>query len=90
MLQSAFCQANVPDYSEIDSERPDQHRSVACEETAKLGAEPKNVLDYRVAAVAGYDVADGVIDVDVNNLTELSDVWQIFIVPVEDYNRLMG
>lgn len=83
-------QANVSDYSEIDSERLDQIRSVACEETAKLGAEPKNVLDYRVAAVAGYDVADGVIDVDVNNLTELSDVWQIFIVPVEDYNHIMG
>lgn len=83
-------QANVSDYSEIDSERLDQIRSVACEETAKLGAEPKNVLDYRVAAVAGYDVADGVIDVDVNNLTALSDVWQIFIVPIEDYNRLMG
>lgn len=83
-------QANVSDYSEIDSERLDQIRSVACEETAKLGAEPQNLLDYRVAAVAGYDVADGVIDVGVNNLTELSDVWQIFIVPVEDYNRLMG
>lgn len=83
-------QANVSDYSEIGPERLDEIRSVACEETAKLGAEPKNVLDYRVAAVAGYDVADGVIDVDVNNLTELSDVWQIFIVPVEDYNRLMG
>lgn len=83
-------QANVSDYSEIDSERLDKIRSVACEETAKLGAEPQNLLDYRVAAVAGYDVADGVIDIGVNNLTELSDVWQIFIVPVEDYNRLMG
>lgn len=83
-------QANVSDYSEIDSERLDKIRSVACEETAKLGAEPQNLLDYRVAAVAGYDVADGVIDVGVNNFTELSDVWQIFIVPVEDYNRLMG
>lgn len=83
-------QANVSDYSEIGPERLDEIRSVATEETAKLGAEPKNVLDYRVAAVAGYDVADGVIDVDVNNLTELSDVWQIFIVPVEDYNHIMG
>lgn len=83
-------QANVSDYSEIGPERLDEIRSVSTEETAKLGAEPKNVLDYRVAAVAGYDVADGVIDVDVNNLTELSDVWQIFIVPVEDYNRIMG
>lgn len=83
-------QANVSDYSEIGTERLDEIRSVSTEETAKLGAEPQNVLDYRVAAVAGYDVADGVIDVDVNNLTELSDVWQIFIVPVEDYNRIMG
>lgn len=83
-------QANVSDYSEIGPERLDKIRSVATEETAKLGAQPKNLLDYRVAAVAGYDVADGVIDVDVNNLTALSDVWQIFIVPVEDYNRIMG
>ena len=83
-------QANVSDYSEIGTERLDEIRSVSTEETAKLGAEPQNVLDYRVAAVAGYDVADGVIDVDANNLTELSDVWQIFIVPVEDYNRIMG
>lgn len=83
-------QANVSDYSEIGPERLDKIRSVAAEETAKQGAEPKNVLDYRVAAVAGYDVADGVIDVDVNNFTQLSDVWQIFIVPVEDYNSIMG
>lgn len=83
-------QANVTDYSEIGPERLDEIRSVSTEETAKKGAEPKNVIDYRVAAVAGYDVADGVIDVDVNNLTEASDIWQIFIVPVEDYNRLMG
>lgn len=83
-------QANVKDYSEIGPETLDKIRSVATEETAKLGAEPQNLLDYRVAAIAGYDVADGVIDIGVNNLTELSDVWQIFIVPVEDYNRLMG
>lgn len=83
-------QANVSDYSEIGPETLDKIRSVATEETAKLGAEPQNLLDYRVAAIAGYDVADGVIDIGVNNLTELSDVWQIFIVPVEDYNRLMG
>ncbi len=83
-------QANVKDYSEIGPETLYKIRSVATEETAKLGAEPQNLLDYRVAAIAGYDVADGVIDIGVNNLTELSDVWQIFIVPVEDYNRLMG
>lgn len=84
-------QANVTEYDEIGPERLDEIRSVTSEETAKLGAEPKNVLDYRVAALAGYDVADGVIDVDnINNFTELSDVWQIFIVPIEDYNRLMG
>ena len=83
-------QANVKDYSEIGPETLDKIRSVATEETAKLGAEPQNLLDYRVAAIAGYDVADGVIVIGVNNLTELSDVWQIFIVPVEDYNRLMG
>lgn len=83
-------QANVSDYSKIGPERLNEIRSVSTEETAKLGAEPKNVLDYRVAAFAGYDVTDGVIDISTNNSMELSDVWQIFIVPVEDYNRIMG
>lgn len=84
-------QVNVTEYDEIGPERLDEIRSVTSEETAKLGAEPQNVLDYRVAALAGYDVADGVIDIEhINNFTDYSDIWQIFIVPIEDYNRLMG
>ncbi len=68
-------------------------------ETAALvsqeGAELYNVLDYRVAGFAGF-VTDGrawTMDESAYNSTEpgaYADAWQIFLVSVEDYNRLMG
>lgn len=84
-------QVNAENFEEISSDRLDAIRSIASKESGKQGEEPENILDYRVAALPGYDVVDGVVDVsDINNFTEYSDVWQIFIVPIEDYNRLMG
>lgn len=84
-------QVNAENFEEISSDRLDAIRSIASKESGKQGGEPENILDYRVAALPGYDVVDGVVDVsDINNFTEYSDVWQIFIVPIEDYNRLMG
>lgn len=84
-------QLNVTDYNEISSDRLEEIRFAAAEESGKEGAEPKNIIDYRVAAFPGYDIADGVVDVsDINNYTEYSDIWQIFIIPIEDYNSLMG
>lgn len=84
-------QLNVTDYNEISSDRLEVIRSAAAEESGREGSEPKNIIDYRVAAFPGYDIADGVVDVsDINNYTEYSDIWQIFIIPIEDYNSLMG
>lgn len=84
-------QINASDAAEFSSDRIDEIRSVAADETAKEGAKPENIVDYRVAAFAGYDIADGTVDVEqIDNFTEYSDVWQIFMIPVEDYNSLMG
>ncbi len=84
-------QVNTSDIAEFSSDRIEEIRSVAAEETAEEGAKPENTVDYRVAAFAGYDIADGTVDVEqIDNFTEYSDVWQIFMIPVEDYNSLMG
>ena len=50
----------------------------------------KNVLEYRSAETAAY-LQDG--HLSLHNLAEMgtvSGVWQLMIVPLEDYNRLMG
>lgn len=60
--------------------------------TEKTKAE--NVLDYRTAEFAGY-VDDGNIYTDDSGVLAFqvrsyAKIWQIFVVPVEDYNNLMG
>lgn len=53
----------------------------------------QNVLDYSAASFAGY-LQDGFIETDVNQVADFGvndydKVWQIFVIPIEDYNRLM-
>lgn len=54
--------------------------------------EPEAVLEYRTAAFGGLIRGDR-IEMDfeaVNTAESLADIWQIFLVPVSDYNRMMG
>lgn len=53
----------------------------------------QNVLDYSAASFAGY-LQNGFIETDVNKaadfgVNDYDKVWQIFVIPIEDYNRLM-
>lgn len=57
------------------------------------GYAPKNVLSYPTAAFAGYIQGDRVwleVPESVNQLTDIKNYWQFFIISLEDYNRLMG
>lgn len=56
-------------------------------------AEPSDVYAYRSAAVAGLLIGD-TIETDVSKIDQFhldtySDVYQIYLIPVEDYNALM-
>ena len=78
----------------LDSKTPDDIRTLTSQVVSENGLSIQNVLDYRVAAFAGY-IHEGRIETDHSNLyafqiSGYSDVWQIFIVPLEDYNRPMG
>ena len=70
-------------------------RAETAQRVSDAGAELYNVLDYRVAGFVGY-VSDGrvwTLEESVYNSTEpgaFSDAWQVFLVSIEDYNRLMG
>ena len=80
----------TPDPAMLESDQAAQLR-ILCEETAqKEGCTPRNVIDYRSLSLVGIHEGDTlVIDPDTESV-DLSDVWQVFLVPLEDYNRLMG
>ena len=53
----------------------------------------ENILDYSATLFAGY-LQDGVMKLDTDTAPLFAegynDVWQVFVVPLADYNRLMG
>ena len=62
------------------------------EQTAKTGLEQKNILEYRIAAGVGLIEGDKIVeDASVGQAVDMIDkMRQIFILPIEDYNRLMN
>ena len=78
----------VSDLALLDSEEADAVRTFSSQVASENGLSLQNVLDYRLADFVGY-IHDGRIETD-NQFSEYSNIWQIFIVPLEDYNRLMG
>ncbi len=72
----------------------DQIRQASEETAAQYGQDLSRVLNYRVAGLVGCIMGNQIL-LDESSLTEFdwngySNVWQVFIVPLEDYNRLMG
>ena len=81
-------------FNEADEVQMDNIRQISAEVVSEYGQEMSQVLDYRVAGLVGYLNEDQII-LGESRLTEFhwdgySDVWQIYVVPLEDYNRLMG
>lgn len=79
---------------DMNSEKTNAVRQTVEKTAADSGEALQNILDYRVAGFAAY-MKNGMIETDSSHLENLqldyySDVWQIFVVPVSDYNRLMG
>lgn len=69
-------------------------KNIAQETVAQNGQTQQNVLDYRSAAFAGY-VTNNRVVVDQSQLygyqmSMYSNMWQIFVVPLQDYNQVMG
>lgn len=81
----------VSDMALLDGEQTEQVREICRQVTSENGQTPENVLDYRVAPLAAYIQGDHAqIDTALEYYSSFSGIWQLFIVPLEDYNRLMG
>ncbi len=68
-----------------------KHTEKSAEES---GLRPENILDYRTADFAGYLIDETIYTDNTGTyafqVRAYADFWQVFVVPVEDYNSLMG
>lgn len=86
--------ASVGSVELLESDQTEAVRQLA-EQTAKENGQTlENVREYRLADFGGF-LDDGRILTDDPELSVLqtvkyADTWQVFVIPLEDYNRLMG
>lgn len=78
----------------LTDERLDQVRALAEETVDRYDATMSNVVDYRVAGFVGIQREDHFVLENTfqnsYNVEDMANTWQVFVVPLEDYNQLMG
>lgn len=84
----------VSDTSMLNSNEFDEIRKLANSAVQKNGANTENVLDYSVAGFAAY-LDNTNLETDDSKINQFmlstyADIWQVMIVSIDDYNRLMG
>ena len=81
-------EANTSSVQVLEDDVREPVRQMAAETAEEHGQTPENIMDYRVAALSGG--MDGERFLTGNDSGGYSTLWQVFVLPVEDYNRLMG
>ena len=79
-------------YSDLISQDADDVAKRTFEAAENMGYTPVNAIDYTMLSFVSY-MRDGeiVLDEDENGFNYVSgDLWKIFIVSLDDYNRLTG
>ncbi len=79
-------------YSDLISQDANSIAKMSIETAENMGYKPVNAIDYTMLSFVSY-IRDGeiVFDDGENGFNyATSDLWQIFIVSLDDYNRLTG
>lgn len=92
MIDASFGCMEIMESEERDRVREIAGQAVVSEENGRLAAE--NLLDYRIAEFS-CAIKDGKISTQNENpyafeMSSYADTWQIFLVPLEDYNNMMN
>ena len=85
--------ATISSLSMMDSDYREKVEATAEEVCQEYGVAPENTMSYRYADFGGFLQGSRLlmeIPDSVDNLGEIENMWQVFLVPLEDYNRLMG
>lgn len=87
-------EAQFTDINDLSDENIEQVRSRVQNICRAYGTEQDKISDYRCATIAGL-ITDGVLETDVSavnefELTTYRNVYQVYFVPLDDYNRMSG
>lgn len=86
--------ATVDSVETLDGTRQEQVRALAQETAQAYDATLSNILDYQVCGFVGVRQEDQMVLDDVflssYNMETMANTWQVFVVPLADYNTLMG
>ena len=77
----------------LTSEQAEQIKRNIDETVVENGTSQENILSYRTAALGGIVEDNRILYYDyifANKKEVIPDIWQVFIVPLSDYNQLMG
>lgn len=78
---------------QLNSPQIEQATQLVQETVAANGTEQVNILEYGTAAFGGVITGNQIVfdpSVYENRMDMMDDIWQVFIVSLDDYNRLMG
>ena len=76
----------------FDASKTEQAKDLIQTVLEENKVKPEGILEYRTAGFGGLIRGNQIIwnSESMNSTTNISNIWQFFIVPVSDYNRLMG
>ena len=77
----------------LEGQQVQQVKQLVQQITEENNTQQENILEFRTAAMGGIlHGNEMLVDESAygNRMNAMSDIWQIFIVPLEDYNHLMG
>lgn len=91
-------EATVVDPAMLESEKPEQVRQLAVQAVEQAGLAPEsmeNMLDFRRAGFSGIRQGSQMewYTTSLFSTTtpvDTTDYWQVYLVPLEDYNRITG
>lgn len=78
----------------LDEDFLNSMRSYIAEIEKNYGTNPNNTFEYRCGEISGLITGD-TVETDIANVSgvgiaDYSDIYTFYIIPIEDYNRLLG
>lgn len=92
LLRHRYPRNIVIDTPSVDDDVTEQIQAKTGQVLDSFGLEAKNVLSYKVLDLSGALVGDSLVfdSEALNSLASYSNIRQLFIISLEDYNRLTG
>ena len=92
LLRHRYPRNIVIDIPSVDDDVADQIQTKTGQVLDSFGLEAKNVLSYKVLDLSGALVGDSLVfdSERLNSLASYNNIRQLFIISLEDYNRLTG